>query len=205
MSPQLMIQGCKYCFKNADHLFESALILEKQTKYGPATSLMILAVEEAIKGFAIYNKFIKAEKFNVKLFFTNHTHKHGVIGAGHKLFKHKIIEASKIRKEFEQYMHENPNADIKETQQLAMRLYYLRKKEAIQKECKETEDAEKRWWQDQNQMKMEGFYVDFKDEQWRSPLEINKHTFNETKKRVEIVIISLRDCRELSMNDYGKK
>src|SRR5689334_1265565 len=78
---QNLIEGYKLALENAKNHFKAAELISSQVCYGIANSHLILASEEAIKAFAIFNKmyFPNFEFEGFDKVFKDHKHKHNIL------------------------------------------------------------------------------------------------------------------------------
>ncbi len=200
-----MIEGCKLCVSNAEKHYKSAIALGIIKEYGIGNSHLILACEESIKAFVIYSKFVMDDERDISDFFSDHKEKHELAKSGYSIFKHEAIESKRMRDELTEYLKEHSGEDEEKVKELAQFLLSKRKEEKIMNETNETKRKEKEWWEQQNQRKNIGFYVDFDGKRWISPNKITKQMFLESKERVNHILDVVYSCKDISMEVYKSK
>jgi AbiV family abortive infection protein len=206
-----LIHGCKSCVTNAKSHYESALKIAEIGHYGIASSLLILSVEETIKGLVFMHKLMgMGTPDKVERFFSQHESRHHMARDLYDLIKNILSSVEEVR------------AYIKESGRLLMVQYVIKgipddieawKIEYLTELNKSTQDGinkiilsksnirneqqervDKKWWNKANYLKNSGFYVDYKGK-WLLPQNITKEGFEETKTKVyDILELLLKIC-----------
>lgn len=181
-------KGFEYAFNNTKAHFNAAELLASNINYGLANSHLILAAEEAVKAYIIFTKHYDSEleipDFNK--YFENHKHKHNTI-RDMTFFFSLLMQMSMI--------------SIKPT----LRLLKKNKKNISEKELKEKFekgidnlidylnsvpkiDNNEQWWNEANNNKNRGFYVNIINNSWQSPNQITEQDYYKSLKIVQEII-----------------
>lgn len=170
ISPERLLKGIKLTVDNASKLFNAANILKATKNFGIANSLYILCCEEAIKAFALYNKFIIDDDRDIQQYFKDHSKKLELLKEGYHLIS---SETKAMKVSFDKAIQKTGMVDTKKIENEAKRIH----KEIYNKYLNDTSEIEKNknWWQKQNETKQRGFYVGFKNSDWESPDSITEN------------------------------
>lgn len=180
IAKQEIFKGIELCRVNAKSQFYAALKLETDN-YGLANSLLILSAEECIKCFVLLAVYVNVQvPFEITPIFSRHPAKH--------------VRGKEL------------NGFVK-TLSLLLGSFASKKGERIKSILKivfdmfgGSEDIE--WWDNANSEKNKGLYVDFRSEQFHSPLEFTGVTY-EASKEIVSRFIRLADKTELlNAEDY---
>lgn len=174
-------EGFYHTLENANSMFEDAQILAEKEKYGIAASILILASEEAIKAVALARSFTleRINENDISALFKFHDIKLGQIK--------DFMSVSEVLKEFGTRLNYLKNSQIKGDEidiefidnwfnnELNNRKGKLRKL--------------LNWWKSANFQKLNGFYVDWNNNQWTLPQKVQRKTylevFNNTEKFIQ--------------------
>lgn len=173
--------GIRFSKENSTNLFSSADILAKNNFYSPAVPILILSAEEMIKSFALCLEILLGDSSEVK----------------------KIIKDSKLKAN-DSYLfnhedkHKLAKAIIIDLDKIAFLIILL--KLILPKELKEALElisisSRERSKVDQllhnidkfNRFKNEGFYVDKRGDEWKTPLNITESEYSEICNDVELI------------------
>jgi AbiV family abortive infection protein len=165
-SKEKLIEGLELSYENADNLFKAAQELSvKDGMVSFAISLIILSAEEALKTIAFLFKLFNYDKgdiIDVKSLFSSH------------LYKHDILETvfSTIVKNYDK----NINLMIRLMEEIPLdESYKLNFNKTFKDEYQRRKKFLKSkneilfWWENANNQKMEGFYLDYKNDKWIRP------------------------------------
>jgi len=162
--------GFEIILMNANIHFDSAKILAKQKYFGLAISHLILASEEAIKAiFFLRKKLFPDQEVDISGIFSSHKMKHET-----------AIEIADLVKNFQVDLRKTMIEDLKNRPDVDMKVKLLIEKENELVNNKFNElTAEKilNWWNQADNLKQKGFYVDYINNCWTSPVDIDLNEY----------------------------
>jgi AbiV family abortive infection protein len=165
---------------NADNLFQSALKLYEHGFISPAIPLLILSSEEIIKSFALCSEILTGDKSFVKdLIESEHKRKDSFMFA-HK-DKHKIIQS------FLNTFLSVPPAIYLIKQFLSGRIRDIIELMTISKDERNEIESAVIDLDSFDSYKKKGFYVDYRDKSWTSPLMLNESDYRKTLQTTELI------------------
>lgn len=169
ISPERLLKGINLTVDNASRLFNAANILKATKNFGIANSLYILCCEEAIKAFALYNKFVIGDDRDVRHYFKDHSKKLELLKEGYHFLS---AETKAMKESFDLATQKLGITDIEKIENEAKRIH----KGIIHKYLNDNSEIEKNkiWWGKQNETKQKGFYVGFENDEWGSPDSITE-------------------------------
>ena len=187
-NPEVCIQGSKLAYENAKRLLNCSKLLGKQEYFGPAATLAILGAEEAIKSYVLLFSALPIEgQEPLSLYFRNHKKKHNSIksfqqfSAPIKFFLQCLMDWINNHKNDPPHVRSNPWPEITPLFKKWVREQKTNPNSKTQMESK--------WWEQTNQKKNEGLYVDFKNGEWEDPGNITseqfEYSFNYTRSLLE--------------------
>ena len=175
-----IFKGIELCRVNAKSQFNSALKLETDN-YGLANSLMILSAEECIKCFVLLGVYLNVQvPFEISPIFSRHPAKH-VRG---KELNGFVKTLSLLLGSFASKKGER----IKSILGLVFEMF--------------GGSDEIEWWDNANTEKNKGLYVDFRNEQFHSPLEFTLTTYKTSKEIVSRFVRLTDKIESLNPEDY---
>lgn len=168
------------CFANSNSKYNDAAILANAGSYGNATSMLMLSLEEMMKGL-ILNLDANGFKFRhsvkgIGSIFENHKLRYflafalSVFNAFSLDLKKLLIRLIDKPQEFLSLNLADPALQQRATLWLMIKMEFIRK------------DIE--WFSNADMYRQDGFYVDF-DESLKTPLHISADQFNEFRHRVD--------------------
>lgn len=193
-------EGCKLAFDNAMHHFEIANI-SRDISLGIANSHLILASEEAIKSLYLFQVSRNTELFNIETF-SSYLQSHK--------FKHKEnIKHSKFMKLLDllgediegvmdyletisgEAMTEDDKKKLQEEWWEKLKTWY----KGVPARIDERMKSNYSWWNEANNRKNLGFYVDFNSptNKWIGPFNVTSEQFS---KSLEIVSELIENINE---------
>jgi AbiV family abortive infection protein len=187
LQKEAVYQGMELSRINSSCLFNSAISVGGVGHYGTANSLLILAVEESIKGICLTSVYFNVQlPFELGPIFYKHTAKHiqGKDITQYISAVYNMIEFSRILNN-----KENKVELLKKT----IFNFFGRQKIDIAT-----------WWDNANEQKNIGFYTDFKNEKFTGPSQFPRKTFLESEKIVRMFVESLSMLREVRPHDYER-
>lgn len=166
-----IIKGIAHCYDNSNSLFKSALILKRNKKFAPGSSLLILSIEELIKALSLFYSLILDEDINEdtllkELFDSRDLHGTRLEFA---LYISNFLKSLNI-KQIRKAKIENPE-DLSNAILLNMDISILNK--AVIKDRRLLNN----WFKQANQRKNMGFYVSLNSKQWITPEKIDEKEF----------------------------
>lgn len=198
-----LVKGSDLALENAIKLLESADLVSSKEVYGHANSLVILALEEAIKSFVLYvYAVIPLQQKNLLCdVFSKHKTKHQVWAFIEMLnemfsmlmeivYKYKRLEANNIVK-----TDECGSLCVNEITN------------NLKQWCTEPVNSLEKirdWYMEANQWKNIGLYVDYIDQNWVNPLDTSKSKYVESRCHVEKFIFNLVELRKVNQADLMK-
>lgn len=168
-----VIEGANLSIKNAQELYSVAEGLGKDGSYGLASSLMVLSAEESIKAFGMLGRGVYEKKWgsDLKKFFRSHKHKHD--NAGFFLVMCNFME--EIIQEIED-IENDPNITPEECKAVIIKKFQASILEKL-KNSDEKFISIVNWQVSADDIKKQGFYVDFSNEKWNSPNSVTENTY----------------------------
>jgi AbiV family abortive infection protein len=155
-SPNQAKEGASVAATNAHDLLEAARRLGRVGFHGPASALLVLALEESEKARALL-----------------------VIVTGHDRQRLSVDELRNIIFRDHGLRHRTALAESMSPMFILRHLNPRKPPNALQKRQDESESAAIRWHLGANDLKKRGFYVDLVDGRWHSPRDIDEDTFTE--------------------------
>lgn len=219
LSEEELIKGCNSCAINANAHYESALRVAEIEHYGIASSLLILSVEEAIKGLIFMSKLMGMDTPDkVERFFSKHESRHQAARDLYEFIKNIMDSVDEVKDCIKengrllmiQHAVKGMPDDIeawkidflsnltKNTQDEISRIIMSKSNDRDQQQ----ERADKKWWNKANQLKNSGFYVDYKGE-WLLPQNITKEDFDVSQTKVYNVLSLLQKICSIDIVDYN--
>jgi AbiV family abortive infection protein len=187
---QLLI-GAKHCLTNATMHFDSAKSIAKLGHYPIANSLLILAAEEAVKGYVLTAAFFSVPlPFKISPIFRNHTSKH----VQAEDMEAMVVVSYAMSKAFadpkKNFMNQLVQAIISAAT-VGMSLDSIRSERT-------------KWWKDANNMKNRSLYVDFRNGAWLTEHRISEEEYRKTVGIVEPFLEGVKYIMGLKESDYKK-
>lgn len=177
-------EGINEIIENAERLTEAGLLLFKAGHYGPANSMFILSCEEAVKAFALYNKYLMDDDRDISTVFKSHREKLSILKAGYHLMK---AETTAMALSFQQAFREHPQGRNAPSEEIERRVAELHPNMYL-KALKEDNSKDDEWWDRADTMKQQGFYVGYKEGRWLKPQSITKEQVADTGRRATSVV-----------------
>lgn len=200
-NPAECLKGFEHTHENAKYLLSSAKLLAKNNKIGPATSLAILAGEEALKSFLLLCKALEVDgPTRLSTYFKSHQTKHETIRLLQILSKpmeylcDSVQDWLQKRAEDPSQVPERPWPDIIPKFQLWVKHNITNSESEI--------SLENDWWKHANLRKNEGFYVDFKGDAWKLPSKLSPHECSMAVKYSEYLVKRLDLIRMVPFEDH---
>ncbi len=170
LSDKKTVEGLKMCFNNSNELFESALLLGKNEKYGIGISVAILSSDELIKAIALFGMLFSPDKSVMKPVFKGgnlHENRYRVALEGTELFD--IIDKMNINPE---------KIDFKGNFDELIKSFAEKVDiNSIMVNMMNTENANTEWFDNANSMKNNGIYVSY-NVKWEHPKRYKKKDFD---------------------------
>lgn len=184
-----LLTGAKNCLSSAEMHYESAKRVAELKHYPIANSLLILAAEEAVKGYVLTAGFFSVPlPFKISPIFRYHTSKH----VQAEDMEAMVIVAYAIIKAFanpkKNWMNQLVQAIISAVT-VGMSLDSIKSERT-------------KWWKDANDMKNRGFYVDFRNGAWLTEHRISEEEYQKTLGIVEPFLGGVKYIRGLKESDY---
>jgi AbiV family abortive infection protein len=184
------LAGAEVTVDNAKTLLQSAKTLAEVGQYGPASSLIVLAGEEAFKAMTLLIRYKgleiddEMERWRTKML-SQHQPRHDV-GTWMVLMK-RLIDATVAGMEAYTEHYEENEEKAKEAR---MKVMTDRANQLLDDENEEVQQLQKEidWWQNADELKQQGFYVDYGSQGWSSPNDLTQEDFIESKQVVEEAI-----------------
>lgn len=178
------LKGFRYGTENAQAHLKAAKLLT-EINYGIAAAHLVLAIEEGIKAYAIFDKYKGGHlyKKNFELFFRLHKFKHESVWQFEEIFDILFSFGERLFEHFSQYSRKYlKGAELPEHRKKEI-------EECIQL-CKDIqkENTKLRAWCDgADALKIAGFYLDIVDggKDWLRPNRITKEQYEESLNIVE--------------------
>jgi len=152
---------------NARYLLDAAIVLAGQDYPGPAVSLAVLALEEAVKGRALLGRVAVARTPGARYGFTDDQLRRLIYGPGHGL-----------RHAAGLFQHMTPAT-------LTALATGATPHSAEDKSAVEADLEAAEWLQRASKLKEGGIYVEFHDDHWHHPREMKKNEWDEALAVVE--------------------
>lgn len=191
-SKEVLLEGAKASFANAQSHFRVAEASASIGEYGIGNSLLILSVEECVKSMILTAGFLGIEiPFDVSPFFRDHKTKHGQAAEIQPL----LNEVWRLKDIFIDFLKSKRSVfDTVIGLTLTWVFTSIGFKDKPLKDFTE-------WWRQANTQKNNGFYVGFNGTAWRSPITIDKGTYEETLSLAKPFVECLEVVNYLKLQD----
>lgn len=181
------LHGAKLAVENAESLLESAEQIAEIENYGHATSLLVLAGEEAFKALAFMCRHdgleitSRLEDWRMDMM-QDHQTRHQY-AAGSAVMLRIIAIIMKSAEAFQERREEG----IEAAREARMEVVKEESARLLDPESSASKklDSEIDWWKQANDLKEEGFYVDYGPGEWESPDQLDEEDYERAK---EIVV-----------------
>lgn len=178
--------GFKLCGESANAHFSAAEMLAREKQYPIANSHLILATEEATKAIFLYLKIYANEyDIDVKKMFYNHKHKHQLADENYETFYQVLLklltQISEVEKgsftdEYYAELSEKDSMEA-ETQKTVMLAFDAQLNRLSKLNLEKSRPTITKWWNEADENKIRGFYVDFKNKTWQQPSKITEQDY----------------------------
>lgn len=180
---EVAFKGSKLSLENAKNHFEAGDILAEKGKYGLATSHVILSAEEIAKSFFLLGRYWMPdyEDYNYKKLFYDHKPKQFIASLA-SFFGLMLEKGNPFPFPIGDILfNELPDLNEEEIEHLVDTKQDRAQKaigwlKAQLKPGSETEQVSN-WWEEVNNRKNAGFYVNFEKEQWTTPNLFTKEDY----------------------------
>lgn len=191
MKNQKNIVGAELMLKNALGLRSSAEALAHESKYGYATSLLILAAEEALKAVVYYSAGvgIALDPDGVNKYQKSHRKRHRLTSA--LLVMSYYVEKSRLA------VGDEIGVERKIVEILKLLFADVQNGEIPDRVSEVIE-----WWKCANQLKQKGMYVDEESDGWSAPSQFSQDTYDEVYESVRPIIDGARFIRLIERCGY---
>lgn len=208
----MLLTGLKICSENAKRHFIAANATAASDLFGIANSHLILCAEESIKALLFFVRLLdRSGEIIVEDIYKDHAKKHVLAREVYESWQHLIPsfkgtiasivpELEKIKNLSEEELAKFVNKHLIEN--------LFQRMEGISDDEKK---QQRKWWKKANNKKNQGFYVDFDNGKWSSPVEVKKEDYSESLSLVErfyqpIQVISKynEDDIEIAAKHYGR-
>lgn len=185
------IAGAKLMLSNALSLRSAAEDLARAARYGYATSLLVLAAEEALKAVLYYSagNGLELHPDGLENYQRSHKKRHGLACALLII----VYYVEKTGLEVDDW-----GAIEERIVEVFKQLFLDVKNHAVPEQV----HAVLHWWQRANDLKQKGMYVDEEPGGWSAPSEVSQGTYNETYGFVKPIIDGARVIRVLERSGY---
>lgn len=175
LSSEDSIEGARLAASNARDLLSAAIAVSDVSRFGPATSLLVLAVEEGVKAFSLlFNSLSPNTRVPLEPIFSKHRVKHE-IGASISFMAHVGVimrdARDAVEKSIEVGCIEEKKAGGEWVSRVILELNRM-KDNACEEEMRFLS-----WYRSANALKNDGFYVDWSAGSWRMPSSFSCNTF----------------------------
>jgi AbiV family abortive infection protein len=194
ISKENLIVGIKETYKNAYELYTSGIRLSFEQRYGVANSLLILSVEECIKCLVLVAIFCNVQlppEIDINRLLASHKNKHR---EGKKM--QSYIKAIYRIKDAISIFLNNEKSPFHKLVGVALVSVLA----TI--ESKFGSENQNSWWDDADNLKQKGFYVDFCNHKWNLPSAIDQTTYRETLNIVKPFVESLSNVNHIEIIDW---
>jgi AbiV family abortive infection protein len=180
--------------ENSERHYRCAIHLKEKGEFGLAVSHLVLSVEEAIKAYFLYLRGlgipIRPKALND--FLMRHTPRHQVGSGLYLAFSIGKWISDTLQAGYE----ESKNKSDQEILKLRDRTYrkiFDNLKEAASNNSNGTElehilSSTMKWWEDANEKKESGFYVDYLNGYWSSPNLIKEEDYQQSLEIAENIL-----------------
>jgi AbiV family abortive infection protein len=200
--------GYKLALENTKRLIASADAIAKISEFGPANSLLILAVEESVKaGFLFYCSLGSAaytSPSDVIKLLRNHKHKH-YFGYITRLFQHMADTLNKdgflqshLESRFSNIDQSNEQAIMKRLGEFVGDITSNLIESLGESMVKGEDIANRDWWRNANLLRNRGFYTDYDNNRWVSPSDLTKSDFENTRVIIASLLTEIEEFESLS-------
>jgi AbiV family abortive infection protein len=186
-----LIEGMNTYYLNAKNLLNTGIELAKNYNYGLAVSLIVLSIEELIKGFAVFQVYMGETRSEIvdPAFKSNNIHQTRLILASGYNFVFSLINEDTIKtlvtnsfsENLKNFKFEDPN-DLNKIIETIISSITSDKtlipdniENEINKEIKNTSN----WYYQAKTKKERGMYVDYLNNKWHLPKSIKKEDYEE--------------------------
>jgi AbiV family abortive infection protein len=184
-----LLKGAKHCLTNAAMHFDSAKEIAKLGHYSIANSLLILAAEEAVKGYILTSGFFSVPlPFRIAPIFRNHKSKHTQAQDMESIVMVAYAVSNAFSSPKKHWLNQLAQALISAVV-LTMTWDTLK-------------PERKQWWSNANEMKNRGFYVDFQNGDWIADNRITEENYKKTLETVEPFLGGVKHIMSLNESDY---
>ena len=192
LSKDQLIVGLDNCYIISNQHFQAAKELASKELYGIANSHLILGAEEAFKSLLFFMR-LENDSPDIKIdyLFKDHNQRHKVIKEHYAAFKSftDIYLSTFIETGKKKFRHLLDSSDLEQS---------LEKRKKFFEEFGETRINE--WWNNANQKKNQGFYIDFRDNNWIKPTQITEEDYLDSYNLVSELILT-SDIIRTSIHD----
>lgn len=186
LSEEKLIEGLKLSYENSENLFKAAEELAAKNFTSIAISLVILSAEEALKTLIFIigiNKKEFANEFDVQKLFSSHCYKHDLLEDLFEIFIQIQYKVAEILQSFINEL-EIENETIKDWKK-TFNDNYKRRTITL------NSDDIISWWECANDLKIKGFYLDYRNNEWISPKTLNREDYLRCFDIVGTILISI--------------
>ena len=192
-----LIKGIEFCCSNSNELFESALILKSQKKFGTSISLAILSIEEIIKAQTLFTIMTleDSERENCRELFEStdlHKSRNKFALFFNELFK--LINNAEIK-----VLEVNFNGNEEHLAE------YLLKERVLEQGFINTEKEKatsKNWFSHAHQTKNNGLYVDY-NKKWFSPKRFTEKDCEKAFNEIDLIKKNISFTLEFMINNQN--
>lgn len=202
---KLLKEGGEECFDNALIHFDAAKLLSEKEMYGLACSHLVLAAEESSKAYILYIKTVTEISLleDLKKFFRNHKDKQDLLltfSVLSNILEKTLEEVFEWQLEYdEKQLTEVELAQLCKEQEVRVKKTMARMEEHFG-DGSET-DMLVKWWQQANNLKNSGFYVDINNSTWKSPKNLSKRQFRKSHNIVKTILDKTKKIQRLTEED----
>lgn len=191
-SKEVLLEGAKISFANAQSHFRVAESAASIEEFGIANSLLILSVEECVKSMILTAGFLGIDiQFDVSPFFKDHKTKHGQAAEIQPL----LNEVWKLKDIFIDFL-KNKRSVFDTVIGLTLTWVFT----SIGLKDKPLKDFTE-WWRHANDQKNNGFYVGYNGTTWQAPVTIGKNIFDETMSLARPFVECMEVVNHLKLQD----
>ena len=201
LPPEKYREGINEIIENAEKLAEAGLLLFKSGHYGAANSMFILSCEEAVKAFAVYNKYLVDDNRDISTVFKSHKEKISILKGAYHLMK---AETTAMAESFQQAFRELPQGRNAPPEEIERRVKELHPEKYL-KAVKKTDSKEDEWWDKADLLKQQGFYVNYKEGKWLSPQNITQEQAAETGARANFIVSHMYSYKDVKESKFKSK
>jgi AbiV family abortive infection protein len=181
LSNKSLIDGIRHCFDNSNNLFDSAIVLKRNKKFGVATSILILSIEALIKSLSLLNMLVSDndDKEMVKeIFESKDLHKNRLEFA---LFMNVYLQSVNFEK-IGQAIESNENPE-----DFLSSFFSETNMTKIFNKVEKEKQTLNNWFSHANENKNLGLYVAFNNNKWYTPDKITSEDFKKSLKETKSI------------------